>query len=569
MPHADTTLLIVDDVVENITVLGEALSGLGEIQFATSGPEGLAMARRDPPTLILLDIMMPEVDGFEVCQALKADPATRDIPVLFVTAKSDSETEARALGVGGIDFLEKPIHADVVRQRVALHLLLRRREEQLRHLNESLEATVARRTLELERKTDELEATLKELSTKTAVLDKAPFGVLVLDPFQQDPVLEYVNEAFCRMSEYAVEDILGRRPSFLFGEQTSADGLRDIGSAIREKRAAEGELVFYTRSGRPRLGRWLVFPSYGVHSELLKVIVGVTDITEFREAQQARKRLEAELQESSRLEFLGLTIAGIAHDLNTPIGVAVTAATHAAQTTQRLVEALAPGHEDHDKARRLGQTLLRSSDLVSRNLSKAAQLVSGFKKTTADVTRHEWRSIKLLELLESLAMTLSPVMRRAHCEVVLNCPAALSMYTEPSAIAQAVTNLMVNATLHAFEGREDRQLRIDVEDAPEHVTIVVADNGNGMSEEAALKAFTPFFTTRRGSGGSGLGLFSSRRAIEQVLGGQVTLETRPGVGTSFRIELPKQAAPRRTPSTPPTSSAADAPAASGPAAAGG
>ena len=134
---------------------------------------------------------------------------------------------------------------------------------------------------------------------------------------------------------------------------------------------------------------------------------------------------------------------------------------------------------------------------------------------------------------------MSPVMRRAQCAVEVVCPNKVLIHTEPGALSQALTNLMVNATLHAFDDRTDRRLRLEVSDSEEAVKIVVADNGLGMSEEATVKAFTPFFTTKRGSGGSGLGLFSSRRAIETVLGGTLTMQSTPERGTAFNIQLPK------------------------------
>jgi signal transduction histidine kinase len=141
---------------------------------------------------------------------------------------------------------------------------------------------------------------------------------------------------------------------------------------------------------------------------------------------------------------------------------------------------------------------------------------------------------------------MSPVMKRAQCAVEVVCTRKVTLHTEPGALSQALTNLMVNATLHAFDGRNDRRLRLEVSDSMEAVDIIVTDNGVGMSEEAAVKAFTPFFTTKRGSGGSGLGLFSSRRAIETVLGGSLTMRTQPGKGTEFLIHLPK-AVPSRQP----------------------
>jgi len=142
-------ILIIDDIVENVEVLGAVLAADYEVQFATSGAEGLALVAQDPPDLILLDVMMPEMDGYAVCAALKDPPDTRDIPVIFVTAKNDAESESRALGAGAVDFIHKPINQAVVRARVNLHLALQNREAELLKLNEQLEQKVMQRTLAL------------------------------------------------------------------------------------------------------------------------------------------------------------------------------------------------------------------------------------------------------------------------------------------------------------------------------------------------------------------------------------------------------------------------------------
>jgi CheY-like chemotaxis protein len=148
MPN-ESRILIIDDIIENVEVLGEVLASRYEVQFATSGAEGLALVRHQRPDLILLDVMMPGMDGYAVCAALKADPDTRNIPVIFVTAKNDAESESRALAEGAVDFIHKPINQEVVRARVGLHLALKNREEELSRLNEDLEQKVEQRTLAL------------------------------------------------------------------------------------------------------------------------------------------------------------------------------------------------------------------------------------------------------------------------------------------------------------------------------------------------------------------------------------------------------------------------------------
>ncbi len=148
MPN-EARILIIDDIIENVEVLGEVLASRYDVQFATSGAEGLALVRHERPDLILLDVMMPGMNGYAVCATLKADPDTRSIPVIFVTAKNDAESESRALAEGAVDFIHKPINQEVVRARVGLHLALKNREDELSRLNGDLEQKVEQRTFAL------------------------------------------------------------------------------------------------------------------------------------------------------------------------------------------------------------------------------------------------------------------------------------------------------------------------------------------------------------------------------------------------------------------------------------
>lgn len=146
MSQTKPRVLIIDDVLENVEVLGETLSSFCDIQFATSGAEGLALVQASLPDLILLDVMMPEMDGYEVCVALKSAPATRSVPIIFVTAKNDPESESAALEAGAVDFIHKPISPAVVRARVSQQIQLQLKERELRQLNADLEQRVAERT---------------------------------------------------------------------------------------------------------------------------------------------------------------------------------------------------------------------------------------------------------------------------------------------------------------------------------------------------------------------------------------------------------------------------------------
>ncbi|MEY4755700.1 MAG: hypothetical protein RJA34_598 [Pseudomonadota bacterium] len=404
----------------------------------------------------------------------------------------------------------------------------------LKQLNEDREHTSS----ELYDKSLQLQQTVEELRTKTTVLDKAPFGIVIAQPRTDDLEISYVNEAFVQLTDYAHDEVVGRCLRFLYGPDTQTDAIVAVHEAIQQKQTLEIEILNYRRDGSTFWSRFLAFPSYDTQNRLQHYVVCITNITDLKNAENERIRLAGELQESLKLESLGLTIAGIAHDLNTPIGIAITASSHLDKVAQQLDDAAHQGDVAASEAGRLASLVGRSVKLVLNNLTKAAKLVTSFKQTTADATRIEWRKVNLNTFLESLVVSVSPLMKRGRCEVRLNCPADISLRTEPGSLGQAVTNLMVNASIHAFEGREDRVVCIEVSRQEGLVRITVADNGNGMNDEAAAKAFTPFFTTKRGSGGSGLGLFSSRRTVEQVLGGKLTFHSTPGTGTTFHIDLP-------------------------------
>lgn len=294
----------------------------------------------------------------------------------------------------------------------------------------------------------------------------------------------------------------------------------------------------YRRDGEAFWNRFLVFPSYDREGRLVHFVGCQTDITALKQAEEHRRRIEGELQESLKLQSVGLTIAGIAHDLNTPIGVALTACSHLEQQVQKLGVLTADPERNAEQVQKLSEGVIKTARLASNNLRKAASLVRSFKQTTADATRTEWRKLDFKGYLESLVVAVSPLLQRARCTLALNCPEGLMVTTEPGSLMQVLNNLLVNATVHAFDGREDRRIELSVEKDADGLTIKVADNGNGMTREAIANAFTPFFTTRRHAGGSGLGLFSSRRVVEDVFGGRIDVQTAQGAGTTFVIRIP-------------------------------
>lgn len=147
-------VLLIDDSPDDIQVLGQILSDITDVQFALSGKDGLELIENTEPDLIVLDVMMPGMDGYEICSALKRDPVTRDLPVIFVTGQGDLHSEVQALAAGAVDFIQKPITREIVRARVRTHLALAARTRELREIGAKLE--LANRELEILSTTDKL-----------------------------------------------------------------------------------------------------------------------------------------------------------------------------------------------------------------------------------------------------------------------------------------------------------------------------------------------------------------------------------------------------------------------------
>jgi signal transduction histidine kinase/purine-cytosine permease-like protein len=262
---------------------------------------------------------------------------------------------------------------------------------------------------------------------------------------------------------------------------------------------------------------------------------------ELLESMQHLEQTRAHLVQSEKLASLGGLIAGVAHEINTPVGVSVSTASFLSDRT-RAARGL------HD-AGRLGavdiasylRDAAESARLLLSNATRVAQLVLNFKQLAADRITEPLRRFDLAELLHQALSDLHPRVEETGVEVVIEAPVGIAMESYPMALTQVLTNLGVNALQHAFEpGR--RGARVTVRAALEadgEVIIAVADNGHGIDPALRSRVFEPFFTTRRMLGGSGLGLYIVDQIVTRQLAGTVTLEDNPGGGARFVIRVPR------------------------------
>ena len=243
------------------------------------------------------------------------------------------------------------------------------------------------------------------------------------------------------------------------------------------------------------------------------------------------------LMEQEKADALGRLVAGVAHEVNTPIGVAVTAASSVAENAQKLGAALRGERVSRVELTELSTRLISGSDLVERNLQRAASLIGNFKKVTVDQASEEVSDFVLLDYLRSIASVLGPALRKAMVSVQLDVDAAIELRMAAGLLTQVVSNLIMNSINHAFPEGRGGQILISARLEGRYVLLDVADDGCGASADVRARMFEPFFTTKRGKGGSGLGLYIVASLMER-LGGDVELPASER-GLCVRLRLPR------------------------------
>lgn len=261
-----------------------------------------------------------------------------------------------------------------------------------------------------------------------------------------------------------------------------------------------------------------------------------------RSLQDALARLEStrvQLVEREKLAALGALVAGVVHEVNSPLGIALTAVSHAFDLQRNVFTALTAGTLTRNAMNEsLGQ-LDDALDMAQRNMQRAIELLAHLKQTAADRTSENRARFELGSYLESVLATLSPLLRKRGIRVVLDGEGPIELDSYPGAIAHILSNLVQNAAQHGFAtAGPDALLSIRFAQHDDEVEIEVVDNGDGMDAATLARAQEPFFTTMRGAGGTGLGLAIVQGMAERQLAGRLHLDSRPGKGTRALVRIP-------------------------------
>jgi len=502
--NSEVTVLLVDDNPQNLKVLYETLKDKGyRLIIANEGEKALDLAHRHHPEVILLDIMMPEMDGYEVCERLKADPDTADCAVVFLSALDDLQAKVKGFSLGGADYISKPFQSLEVIARVKTHASVIRLERQLQARNRELQSDQAR------------------------ILNSISEGIYGLD---ENGLIEFANPASALIMGCPVEDLIGK--SFFDLHFATAADCKDslpVMATCRQGVAENQRDIQMHRANGSRFSAEYRSTPKRDDGELHGAVVVFRDITVELMNEQALEEARALVQEqrdqlahTSRLTTMGEMAAGFAHEVNQPL----TAISNYARVSKRMMA------KDEPDLPLLRETMDKI-EAQSHRASEIIRRIRRFMKKPA--TGKELLSVPAL--LEDTRQFAEVDMRNNEGGIDVQAEGDLpDVQADPIQVQQVTLNLIRNALEATRTAGASTPVEVSARRCGDHcVRIQVRDHGVGVPEEAEEKLFHPFYTTK--DDGMGIGLATCRSLI-QAQGGEIGYERPEGGGACFYFTLP-------------------------------
>lgn len=516
------TILIVDNSPDNLEVFVTYLSDCGfQVIVARNGETALEMALARQPDLILLDAMLPGIDGFQTCFRLKNNPKTEQIMVIFMTQLNDTENKLRAFDLGAVDYITKPFAQDELLARVTTHL-------RLKDLAENLEVKVQRKTRELlqannqleEKITQarEIEAALRESEARyKAVIENSNDGIVITEKGE----MVFFNEKLLSIFGYgSYEELTGLSIDTLFHPEEK-ERIREYNTRRESGKPAPNH---YEAKGIKKDGQPLflgVSATKTAINDQSAVLVFLKDLTR-------HKRLENQLQQAQKMEAIGTLAGGIAHDFNNILNIIIGHTELAMLDTQMQ-------DNSHEYLQRVMGASKRASDLVHQILTFSRQ--KGVEPKPLNISVLVKETLKMLRASLPSTIEIDP-------RINDNCSLVIADSTQ---IHQVIMNLCTNAA-HAMPN-EDGLLTVILEkveisltdainlDPGTYLKLSVIDNGTGMDAITQKRIFDPYFTTKKQDEGTGLGLAVVHGIISSC-NGEIKVDSMLGRGSRFDVYLP-------------------------------
>ena len=518
------TILVVDDELGSLKLLTTLLVAEGyQVRPADSGELALASAGAKPPDLILLDVFMPGIDGLEACRRLKADPRSRNVPVIFLSAAGEIEQRAEGSRLGAVDFISKPFRREELLARVETHLELAR-------LRTQLEEEVVKRTIGLRLANEQLqldlvsrpraEGALRECDERFRyIADSAPVMIWVHGP---DKAQRFYNKQVSTFTGRTIDDLIDRGcvPSIHPEDRDRCSALY-----LESWDARQGFQIHYRMRRADGEYRWVMTTAVPRQFDATQAgLVGtIIDITDLQRAHEQKLK-------ASKLESVGVLAAGIAHDFNNLLGTIFGEADLA-------LSELPEDSAARDNVERITAIAVRASEIVHLLMAYAGD--RNQEKAVVNLSAVVTEIIRLLN---------GSISKKTVLKTDL-CPDVPPVLANPTQMRQVILNLISNAAeaIEAGEGTitvSTGQIRVDPESTVwppgnlppgDYVRLAVEDTGCGMTEEAQAKVFDPFYTTKFLGRGLGLAVV---QGIVRSHSGTIHVVSAPGMGSIFEILLP-------------------------------
>ena len=264
------------------------------------------------------------------------------------------------------------------------------------------------------------------------------------------------------------------------------------------------------------------------------VAISVANADSFEQLQLTQQQLITQ----EKMASLGALVAGVAHEINTPLGICVTASSHLQVELEHIQQALDSKNIQQSQFQRFLQHLREGLKILQVNTARAADLVQSFKQVSVDQSNVTLREFSLRSYLQDVLLTLKPQLHKAGCALDFQCPEDIELYTDPGAIAQIITNLVLNSLLHGVNQVTDPRISISFLLEGRMVVLKFGDNGVGMDQRALAHIFEPFYTTKRNKGGTGLGTHIVFNLVSGSLKGHIDVQSAPGAGLHYKITFP-------------------------------
>ncbi|MEZ2226214.1 response regulator [Microcoleus sp.] len=549
-------ILIVDDLIENLQLLSDVLFKLGyTVRSVTSGVMALKTIKVKCPDVILLDIKMPQMDGYEVCKAIKSDENIRHIPVIFISALDDVFDKVKAFESGGIDYITKPFHIEEVVARLENQLIIQRQQRLLE------------KEINIRREAEEV--LYQSRALLASVLNSSLDGIAALQAVR-NPVTGEIDDFRCLVVNPVIARVFKRTREQIIGKLVLKKILHRIAPELFNgfvNIVENGESLakdFYYES----VSSWFHFVAVKLGDGFA---ITIRDITarkqaEFQLQEQAEslkitlrelKRTQAKLIHSEKMSSIGNLVAGVAHEINNPVNFIhgnLSPATEYFQDLLNLVKLYQqhlpdPPPEIQAEIKAINLDFLQEDLLKLLNsMQIGTERIQEIVLSLRNFSRHDEAEFKRVDIHQGIDNTLMLLQNRLKATLKNPEITVIKNYGELPLIEcysgqlnQVFINIINNAidSVHAHFTGDIPKIIIQTQVHNNHgISIKISDNGWGIAKELQSKLFDPFFTTKQVGEGTGLGLFICHQIVVDKHGGDLYCHSILGKGAEFVIEIP-------------------------------